>query len=173
MCELFISLGVCLMVDNDLYNLGLCVSPLDRKVGPTATFYKPCVIKFSTMVFWPIPTLILTKHNLITLVYTRTCDISFKMSKTQIISCCTIPHMSKVIFDCWHFLFYFCGANYYFWFHSIGVFISHCSPSKNFNTLAWGIYAISITTLLWPPCLNPFFHTKSILEKCDLSKFWT
>lgn len=31
---------------------------------------------------------------------------------------------------------------------------------------------MSMATLFWSPCLNPFFHTKSTWEKCDLARFW-
>jgi len=34
------------------------------------------------------------------------------------------------------------------------------------------MYVISIATLFWSPCLNPFFHTKSTLKKGDFVGFW-
>jgi hypothetical protein len=66
-----------------------------------------------------------------------------------------------------------CEAKFLCLFHSNGVYISLHSPSKTYDILPWGIYATSIATLFWPPCLNTFFHSKLRLEKGDCAELWT
>jgi hypothetical protein len=81
----------------------------------------------------------------------------------------TIPSMFKVILYCWCFYIFLRGQ-------ILGdVPLNHNLhiPSftlQNLETRAWGMYEVS--TLFWPPCLNPSFHTKSIFEKGDFVEFW-
>ncbi len=70
-------------------------------------------------------------------------------------------------------LTFFCGGKFLCMFHSIGVFIFPHSPSKNSKTQAYGMYAISIETLFWPPCHMHMIHTKSVFENWNLARFWT
>jgi hypothetical protein len=57
-------------------------------------------------------------------------------------------------------------------FHFAEICISTHSPYKNLETQIWGMYAISIATLFWPPCLNPSLHTKTTFKKGDFVEFW-
>ncbi len=93
-----------------------------------------------------------TRHNPITLVYTRTCGITFKMSKTQIIGGCSISSMSSLLAS----RFFLVGQVFVnlTWVLHILSFIL-----QKFQYSYVGMYAISIATLFWLPCLNPIFHT--------------
>ncbi len=93
-----------------------------------------------------------------------------KWQMESVISFETIPSMSKVIFYCQLFYILLRGKI----FKGIPL---HCSlhiplfTLQRLKTRTWGMYAISIATLFWSPCLNPFFHTKSALKKGDFAWF--
>jgi hypothetical protein len=70
------------------------------------------------------------------------------------------------------FLHFLEGTNFWICSISTNVCISFHSPCEKLETQAWGMYAVSIATLFWPPCLNSSFHTKSTFEKCYFAGFW-
>ncbi len=119
------------------------------------------------MVFQPITTFILTKHNFHSIRSKDTTTINLRTCKNdqrkRFIDFETIPSMSEVIF--------YCQVKFLEMFHSIVVCISPCSTYKDSETQAWGMYVVSIATLFWPPWLN-HFHNKSTFEKGDFAKFW-
>ncbi len=159
------------MVKNDFHHIWLCVKSLDGKVGQTIPLDWPHVVRVFVVVFRPITTFIFTNHNF----------HSIKSKDTRTIN----PRTCKN--DQWRRVYRFWNHTKYVWgdfftfcwrdkflemFHLTAVCISPHSPCKNLETRAWGMYAISIATMFWPPCLNPYFQTRSTFEKGDFAKFW-
>jgi hypothetical protein len=82
----------------------------------------------------------------------------------------TIPSMSKVIICGWFFYILLRGQILGDVPFNRNLHIPSFTLQK-LKDMSMGMYAISIITLFWPPCLNPSFHTKSTLEKGDFARF--
>jgi hypothetical protein len=162
------------MVKNDFHHIWPCVKPFDGKVGQTIVFDRPHVVGVFVVVLQPITTFIPTKHNFHSIKSKDTRATNPTTCKNDqwkgYIFFETIPSMFKVIF--YRQFFYILKGQILG-----GVPFDHNLhiPSftlQNLETQAWGMYAISITALFWPPCRNPSFHTKSTFKKGDFDGFW-
>ncbi len=71
------------------------------------------------------------------------------------------------------FVISFCEVNFLRMFHSIGVFASPHSPSRNSDTCACGMQTISMDALFAPPCFTLGVHAKSMFENWDFVEFQT
>jgi len=127
------------------------------------------------VVLWPIITFIHRKHSFHSMKSKDTRATNVKSCKNDqwkgFIGFETIQSMFKVIF--YHQFFYILLRDKSLEIsHSTTICISPCSRCKSSETRTWGMYAVSIATLFWSPCLNPSFDTNSTFNKGDFAEFW-
>ncbi len=168
-------LSMSLMVKSDFHHIWLCVKPLDGKVGQTTALDWPHVVGVFMVVFWSITTFILTKqsfHSLKSKDTRMTNLITCKNNQwKRFIGFETIPSMFEVIFLLLVFFTSCRGDKFLELFHLTRVCISPHSPCRNSKTQAWGMYAVSIATLFWPPTKTHLSTPSPHLRKVTLPGF--
>ncbi len=147
------------------------------KLGQTTAFNWLHVVGFFVMVLHPMTTFIPTKHSFHLIKSRDTKMINPKTCKNDqwkgFIGFETILSISKAILYHWFFYIFLKEQILGDVAFNCSLFIPLFNLQKIRDTSMGGVNVVSIATLFWPPCLNPYFHTKSTtFKKCDFAKFW-